>query len=113
MTLRIDILKAKIMKYITTGKHPELKEGTKIMPSPSNESVWVTSLNIQIFTETIVYWENEKWIKELQEPKWTDEDMILFGNFVSRENDFYLKQQLEAFKNIIEKEHGKERNTTI
>ena len=65
----------KTKKYITTDKHPELKEGVIFKEEGinmyfSNE----TRLFMSEFYSNL--WASNNWIKEVQEPEYTRDDMI-------------------------------------
>ena len=84
-------------KYITTDKHPELKKGVIIefeFGEWGSYKGW-----IYMKKEDIDLSLKKGFIKELQEPKWTDEDMIAFTRFSGyvMENDSAMVA-LEKFK---------------
>ena len=68
------------MKYITTDKHPELKEGRII--DADYPAYFIVDGN-RIFKDDI----KDGFIKELQEPEFTKDDMM---NFAIYHRDFGL-----------------------
>ena len=90
-------------KYITTELHPELKEGIIFEQSQNRNSYCVhpatdkSSLYMEQHTKKGL---EKGYIKEVQEPKWTDQDMIDFVNITNHKCGYMdsLKAALEQFE---------------
>ena len=83
------------MKYITTDKHPELKEGIEIKFSEHDGNYW-SKLGFAKFSKhQFKDMLSMGYFKELQEPKWTDDDMIDFAFWVLGEQDNYEKETIK------------------
>jgi len=90
------------MKYLTTDKHPELKEGIEVIKhtiSLLGATEYKTSEGYGIFTIPEFKHDLDKgYIKELQEPEFTKDDMIDFANdFISNYKVMDGKEQLEIY----------------
>lgn len=84
------------MKYITTDTHPELKEGIEIKYW-ENDSTWRTATT-GLFRLTELQKDaelREGYIKELQEPEFTKDDMIEFAFWALSEQDNYEKETIK------------------
>ena len=69
------------MKYITTDKHPELKEGL-ICDSPGDFLVFkLVNGNHSIGKDALKDWIEKGYIKEVEEKEYTKSDMINFGQY--------------------------------
>lgn len=80
-------------KYITTDEHPILKQGLIINKNIINsESIIMTITDLDRNFQL-----NQGYIKELQEPKWTDDDMIEFAERLCFDVE-YIREELDNFK---------------
>ena len=80
------------MKYITTDKHPELKEGVII----DDKKLKLGVICLHLFSDyDLELWEHDGLIKELQEPEFTKDDMIEFAFWVLGEQDNYEKETIK------------------
>lgn len=80
-------------KFITTDKHPELKEGLNIIPTCHNDQITEYCIEIKldkvgnrvidVMVREIDYLLAKGYIKELQEPEFTKDDMIDFALYHS------------------------------
>jgi hypothetical protein len=66
------------MKYITTDKHPELKKGIVFQKRLQNRNYYSPTGFVAIESEDIIASVSNGFIKELQEPEFTKDDMIDF-----------------------------------
>ena len=70
----------KTKKYITTDKHPELKEGL-ILKSETGQPSCLYTCDGMYIENDIKLGLKKGYIKEVQEPEFTRGDMIDFWNF--------------------------------
>ena len=74
--------------FITTSKHPELKEGVGLQTkAPHSGSAWFTPNGVSFFKETIEMHHIKGYIKEVQKPEFTKAAMIEFARWYSN-HDF-------------------------
>ena len=84
-------------KFITTDKHPELKEGTIVFKGVSNyRTNFFTHLCNEFNLQT---WISQGYIKEVEEKEYTKSDMIEFFEWSS--GAFGKKEGKNAFYNFI------------
>lgn len=78
-------------KYKVTKNHPDLKKGVEIKKDNDNYYIGDNSDNFLISDYIIELWEKEKWIKRIQEPEFTKDDMIDFVKYYDYKSpDFEL-----------------------
>ena len=75
----------KTCKYITTDKHPELKEGIQFKTSGSRKDMLVSYKNQTVYIAKFDIDEliEDNFLKELQEPEFTRDDMLWFARWYS------------------------------
>lgn len=90
--------------YITTKTHPELKEGV-IFYYDKDTDTYDSQLEWSCANQgEIDYAVKQGYMKELQEPIWTDDDMMSFKMYVPR-NHMSLSPEMELVQ--WKKEKGK------
>ncbi|GAG11655.1 unnamed protein product, partial [marine sediment metagenome] len=67
------------MKYITTDKHPELKEGVKIGYYEDQYEIKLSNKTFYAGQPCIDAWLSNGYIKEVEEKEYTKSDMIDFA----------------------------------
>ena len=99
MILKYKFSKMKNKKYITTDKHPELKEGI-ILKWGSDQPAGLYSQNGMYIESPIDSGLENGYIKEVQYPEFTKDEMIDFGEHMQGQDAyacdclaFWIKQR--------------------
>ena len=62
-------------KYITTENHPTFRTGIILKVNSGHKISLEDGTIIGISKDGFNCWLSDRWIREIQEPKWTDSDM--------------------------------------
>jgi hypothetical protein len=93
------------MKHITTDKHPELKaEIIFIEDELCNGTAFFSRLcGLRINHHEKDDWFSRGWLKELQEPEFTKDDMIRYASFHLNMRDNFRMSLDASFSQWLEK----------
>jgi len=90
-------------KYITTDKHPELKEGIIFNGSMLGNCSALSHCRAYMNMEELHDSLQMGYIKELQEPEFTKDDMIRFATYFTTEKEYFLDIDIdEVFNNWLD-----------